>query len=318
MTVEDPDWPRASAWLADAPAPRSDADASLLAVLGVPASQASISPSGAHATPAAVRRALGRFSTLVARPEPEGPLLDLRDLQAVDLGDLDIADLENEDAQAAVELAVLELEARAALPGVPDLLVLLGGDNALTRPALRGLAPDLRSAGLLTLDAHHDVRGFHAGPSNGTPVRGLIDDGLEGANVVQIGMGTFTNAPAHRAWCDEEGVTVVTAEEARAEGVGTCVARHLDTLAARCEVLYVDLDVDVLDVAFAPGCPGARPGGLAPYELFAAAMAAGRHPAVSAIDIVEVDVTADPDGRTVDAAALCLLHAAAGLLDRGG
>jgi formiminoglutamase len=194
--------------------------------------------------------------------------------------------------------------------------VLLGGDNALTRPALGGLAPELARAGLLTLDAHHDVRDFHAGPTNGTPVRGLVEDGLDGRNVVQIGIGTFTNAPAHRAWCDEHGITVVTAEAARAEGVGTCVARHLADLAARCDLLYVDLDVDVLDRAFAPACPGARPGGLAPHELFAAAHAAGRHPKVAALDIVEVDAGADPDGRTVDAAALCLLHAAAGLLVR--
>lgn len=313
---EDPQWPRAAAWLADPPA--SLPGRPLLAVLGVPISQASISPSGAHATPAAVRRALLRFSTLAARPAAAGALLDLRDLPAIDLGDLDIASLDNLDAQAAVEEAVAELAAREALPGNPDLLVLLGGDNALTRPALRGLAGgDLASAGLLTLDAHHDVRGFHAGPTNGTPVRGLVEDGLRGANVVQVGIGAFTNAPAHRDWCDERGVTVVTAAEARAEGVGACVARHLDALAGRCERLYVDLDVDVLDAAFAPGCPGARPGGLAPHELFEAAWAAGRHPSVEAVDVVEVDATADPAGLTVDAAALCLLHVAAGLLDRG-
>ncbi len=312
--AEDPDWPRAATWLADPPPPRSDL--ALLAVLGVPAAQASISPSRADQTPPAVRAALRRFSTLVARPAAEGPALDLRDLPAVDLGDLDVADLDNEDAQQVVELAVAELEARSALPGRPDLLVLLGGDNALTRPALRGLEPSLDRAGLLTLDAHHDVRGFHAGPSNGTPVRGLIEDGLDARNVVQVGIGTFTNAPAHRAWCEERGVTVVTADEARAEGVGACVTRHLAALAERCDVLYVDLDVDVLDVAFAPGCPGARPGGLMPSELFAAAFAAGREPKVAAADIVEVDAAADADGRTVAAAALCLLHLAGGLLAR--
>lgn len=311
---EDPDWPRAGAWLADTPALTPDRP--LLAVLGVPASRASISPSRADRTPAAVREALGRFSTLVARPRADGPPLDLRDLPSVDLGDLEVAELSNEEAQAAVEAAVSELEARPGLPGRPDVLVLLGGDNAITRPALRGLEPDLGRAGLLTLDAHHDVRGFHAGPTNGTPVRGLVTDGLDGRNVVQIGIGTFTNAPAHRAWCDEQGITVVTAGETRGADVAALVTHHLDDLATRCDVCYVDLDVDVLDAGFAPGCPGARPGGLAPHELFAAAYAAGRHPLVAAVDVVEVDAVADEGGRTVDAAALCLLHTAAGLLAR--
>ncbi|MGH8909170.1 MAG: arginase family protein [Egibacteraceae bacterium] len=68
----------------------------------------------------------------------------------------------------------------------------------------------------------------------------------------------------HRRYADERGITVVTAVQARREGVGRCVTRHLDMLAERCEAIWVDLDVDVLDAAFAPGCPGARPGGLAP------------------------------------------------------
>ena len=302
--IEDPDWPRASAWLA-ARRPRR-AGVPLLAVLGAPLSRTSISPSGADATPAAVRSALARFSTFAAPWR-----VALEELDVVDRGDVPLGDLAVEPALDAVEHAVREASAGA------DLLVLLGGDNAITRPGVRGLAPDLDRAGLLTLDAHHDVRGFHAGVTNGTPVRGLLGDGLPGRNVVQIGVGAFTNSAVHRRWAEDRGVTVVMVDEARAEGVGPCVAHHLDALAARCDRIWVDLDVDVLDAAFAPGCPGARPGGLVPSELHHAALAAGRHPAVRGIDIVEVDATADAGGVTVDNAALCLLHAAAGLALRG-
>jgi formiminoglutamase len=298
MTVEDPQWPRASAWLAGEEAAGAGPR---MAVLGAPLSVSSISTSGAHETPRAVRAALRRFSTWFA---PAG--VDLADVVVTDLGDLAIAALANEDAQAAIARALAEMSPR------PALLVLLGGDNAITRPGLRGYAADLSRAGLLTLDAHHDVRGFHAGPSNGTPVRGLIDDGLPGSNVVQIGIGAFTNSGAHRRYAEEAGITVIGVDDARTEGVGSCVTRHLDALAQRCDMIWVDLDVDVLDSAFAPGCPGARPGGLTPAELHAAALAAGRHGSVTAIDIVEVDATADPTGVTVDNAALCLLHAAAG------
>jgi formimidoylglutamase len=308
----DPFWPRASEWLAGGAG--NEAGAPVMAVLGAPLSQASISPSQAHLTPAAIRRALSRYSTLAARPL--GVTVDLADVRVVDLGDLDIADLDNIDAQDVVAAAVAELEGSPMLSRHPDVVVLLGGDNSITRPAMRSSVDELGTAGLLTLDAHHDVRDLGGGPSNGTPVRGLIEDGLDGARVVQIGLGMFTNSPEYRRYCDDQRITVVTAAEARTEGVGACVQRHLDLLASTCDEIYVDLDVDVLDAVFAPGCPGARPGGFAPWELTDAAFVAGAHARVIAVDIVEVDAGADVDGVTVDIAAQCLLAVAAGLASR--
>jgi formiminoglutamase len=298
--VTDPQWPRASDWLARG----GSADGRRLGVVGVPLSRTSISSSGASETPTAVRLALRRFATFHA-----GLDVDLESLSVQDAGDLHVAALEGDAALRGVDVGI------SRLPEY-DLLVLLGGDNALTRPAMRTLVPNLATAGLLTLDAHHDVRAFHAGPTNGTPVRGLIEDGLPGAHVVQVGIGELTNSRAYRSWCDERGITVVSAAESAAAGVGAVVRRELDRLAERCDVLYVDLDVDVVDRAFVPGCPGARPGGLLPRELLEAAVEAGRHPAVCAVDIVEVDATADPTGVTVDLAAMCLLSVAAGLAAR--
>lgn len=307
--MDDPNWPRAAGWLASGGSTAPTAP--LLAVLGAPLAVASISASRADTTPAAVRAALARYSTLAALPG--GQTVDLATVRVVDLGDVDLAGLANDDAQDLLAGAVAEIENAPALDRAPDLLVLLGGDNAITRPAMAASVADLSRAGLLTLDAHHDVRDFSNGRTNGTPVRGLIEDGLEGSRVVQVGIGTFTNSPAYRRFCDEQQITVVLASEARTEGVGACVQRYLDDLATTCDELYVDLDVDVLDAAFAPGCPGARPGGLAPADLVAAALAAAQHPSVVALDIVEVDAAADPSGLTVDIAAQCLLAAAAGL-----
>ena len=301
MTAEDPQWPRASGWLAGG----GSRTGPRLLVVGVPLSRTSLSPSGAHETPAAVRAALRRFATFHA-----GLDVDLERVGVQDLGDLPVAGLVGEPALAAVDAGLADLPAH-------DLVLLLGGDNALTRPAVRTLLPDLPRAGLLTLDAHHDVRGPHAGPTNGTPVRGLVGDGLPGAHVVQIGIGELTNSRAHRTWCADQGVRVIGLTQARRDGVGALVRQELDRLAQTCDALYVDLDVDVVDRAFVPGCPGARPGGLLPHELLEAAAEAGRHPLVRAVDVVEVDATADPDGVTVDLAAMCLLSVAAGLAARG-
>ena len=293
--TDDPHWPRASAWLASGGHPGGPT----LAVIGVPLSRTSISPSQAHRTPAAVRTALKRFSTFHADLD-----VDLETLSVTDHGDLDVADCTVDDYLDRVSLE----DVRA------DLVVVLGGDNAVTRPAMRTLLP-LASSGLLTLDAHHDVRGFHAGPTNGTPVRGLIEDGLRGDHVVQIGLGALTNSRAYRDYCEDRGVRLISAAECRGR-VADVVRAELDRLAQTAEHLYVDLDVDVVDAAFVPGCPGARPGGLLPWELLEAAQVAGRHPAVRAIDITEVDAAADVGGVTVDLAAQLLLSAAAGLVSR--
>ena len=298
--TEDPLWPRASSWL-DSGGHRGGRS---LGVVGVPLSRTSISASGANETPASVRAALRRYSTLHAALD-----VDLETMSVTDHGDLPVGDAGPTDHLARVEQGLIPVAAAKH-----DLVVVLGGDNALTRPAMRALVP-LSASGLLTLDAHHDVRGFHAGATNGTPVRGLVEDGLRGDHVVQVGIGALTNSRAYRDWCEDRGVTLIGLPECRGQ-VGAVVRAQLDRLAQTCEHLYVDLDVDVLDSAFVPGCPGARPGGLAPWELFEAAVEAGRHPSVRVVDITEVDATADVRGLTVDIAAQCLLSAAAGLAAR--
>ncbi len=300
--MNDPHWPRASGWLAGAsPEP-------LLVVAGIPSSVASITPSRARLAPAALRETLARFSVYHGEHG-----VDLRELPVRDLGDLDLDDGDLERAQGQI---------RAAAARIPEgpVRVFFGGDNAITRPLLAAAGgAGLHRVGLVTLDAHHDARVLDDGPTNGTPVRGLIEEeGLPGANVVQIGIHTFANSPRYRAWCEERGVTVITLRQVEEHGVRDAVRRALEHLDGRCDRIYVDFDLDVLDRAFAPACPGARPGGMAPRDLFEAAFLLGRHRKVDAADLVEVDPTADPDGRTLDAMALTFLSFAAGVASRGG
>ncbi|HVW33763.1 MAG TPA: arginase family protein [Acidimicrobiia bacterium] len=298
MRVPDPLWPTAADWLG-----RGTGGAEPeLSVLGIPLSVTSITqPAGAHETPAAIRRRLGVLSTYHSERD-----VDVGELAAVDHGDLDPQPSNKEIASAA----------RDAVREAP-LAVLLGGDNAVTYPAMLGMAGEgLEGWGLVTLDAHHDVRTYDGRPGNGSPVRALIDAGLPGNQVVQVGIAGFSNSVAYRRWCDEVGVDVVTVAEVRFGTIEDVLVEAFDRLSMSVDHIYVDLDVDVLDSAFAPACPGARPGGLSPRELQAAAFLAGRNPRVRAVDIVEVDATRDVAHCTVDAAALCLLNAAAGLHER--
>ena len=287
--TEDANWPRASHWLGThAPDPR-------FAVLGVPAHTTSISTTDAHTTPGAVREALARYSTYHL-----GLDVDLLDLPVVDLGD--VTDPDHFEG---------ELRVRDAVRTVPEdaLLFAIGGDNSITHSVMHGLL-DLRRAGLVTLDAHFDLRD---GISNGSPVRRLIEAGLDPRRVVQIGINDFSNSAFYARRAQDLGITIITRAEVEERGIAAVMHRALDIAAAGGADVYVDLDIDVCDRAFVPACPAAAPGGITPAELRTAARLAGGHPAVRAVDATEVDARRDAaDARTVRLVALCLLEAAAG------
>ncbi len=297
--IVDPRWYRADQWLAEAHAePR-------FTLIGVPTSVASLSPSSAFLAPERIRGVLARLSTFDGERG-----LELRALPAADLGDWDVADLDVYAALHSIEALARELE-----PG--PVRAFLGGDNAITRPLVRGLAhEDLSRIGVLTFDAHHDLRSLERGPTNGNPIRGLIEDGLPGAQVVQVGILAFANSRDYRDECEALGITVRSRSDVEALGIETVTSEALALLAGRCERIFVDVDVDVLDRAFAPACPGARPGGLAPRELLKAVRLAGRHPRVIGADFVEVDPERDVADITLFNAAAALLSFAAGVAER--
>ena len=276
-----------------------------LAIIGAPLRLGSITPGRCDLAPAAVRGILRKFSCYDVESDT-----DLRSIGARDLGDLPLADMKPEEAFEPLRDAV-----RNALAGA-EAVVVIGGDNAVTRAGAHGVAESLEKCGLITLDAHFDLRDLSNGLTNGNPVRALLADGLPGKNIVQIGIQPFANSQAYAQMANDSGITVMTMIQIRAHGVERLLTESLDDLSERVDHIYVDLDIDSLDRIFAPATPGSRPGGLTPYELRRAAWLCGAHPLVRAIDLVEVDPTQDVADATVMATASCLLSFASGLLAR--
>ena len=143
------------------------------------------------------------------------------------------------------------------------LTLLVGGNNAVTRP---GRARAWHAARQGRPD--HARRAFrHARPrrglSNGNPVRALIEDGLPGANIAQIGLASFANSRQDARGCARGGQprrhawTRCAATESRRRSSGR------STMSAHCEAIVVDCDIDVIDRSQFPAAPGARPGGMA-------------------------------------------------------
>lgn len=286
----DPLWPRAGDW----PAPAGRAD---VALIGVPTHETSISATYANETPDAVRAMLPRYSEFTHAGG--------RELTFADYGN--IVDPDGDEAGAVARIAEVDAE----------LLIALGGDNAATVPtALGRWGSRIGTAGLVTVDAHYDLRD---GVSNGSPVRRLIEAGLDGRRVVQVGISDFANSAEYAARARDFGITVVLRDELARRPMSDVMAEALELAASGGGPVHVDLDVDACDRSVAPACPASVPGGISAFELRQAARVAGAHPAVESLDLTEVDATTDtPDGRTIRLVALCVLEATAGLRQRAG
>jgi formiminoglutamase len=244
-----------------------------------------------------VRRSFERYSTWSYRAH-----LDVLDFWRIDdLGDLDEPDSDEGHVRLGRALAQRSSES--------ELLVVLGGDNAATWRALSSLRAG-QPWGLITLDAHLDMR---EGRSNGSPVRQLLDEGLSGEHVVQIGLADFSNSTHYARAASAAGVTAITRDELRHDSVEAAVSRALAIAGAGGRPVYVDIDIDVADRSAVPGAPAAAPGGLSADEVRRFAYAVAQSSQVRAIDITEIDVARDSaDERTVRLAALVVLEALAG------
>ena len=292
---EDPMWPRASGWLVPAGSEQSE-----LGLFGVLASETSISATGANATPAEIRFALARYSTFSHSQNQ-----DLRDLRFLDFGDSETPD--SKDGEERTKALAHKVSTQA------DLSIALGGDNSITYAVMAGVfGEELSSAGLITLDAHHDLRD---GVSNGSPVRRLIEAGLAGTSVVQIGINDFSNSPEYAKRAKDYGIHVIPRSAIRNRSVASVFEEALEFLGNK--KLHVDIDMDVCDRSFVPACPAAAPGGISADELRQFAFEIGKAKQVKSVDITEIDAMADSaDGRTVRLGALTILEIASGYLSR--
>ena len=292
---EDALWPRAASWLAPAGSGQYD-----LGLFGVLASETSISATGANTTPAEIRVALGRYSTYSWSQNK-----DLRGLSFADFGDSETPDSPDGEERT------MELAARVSKNS--GLAIALGGDNSITYAVMKGVfGEELASGGLITFDAHHDLRD---GVSNGSPVRRLIEAGLPGTSVVQIGINDFSNSPQYAARAKQYGIHVIPRSALRNRTADSVMDEALSKLGNK--QLHVDIDMDVCDRAFVPGCPAAAPGGISADELRQFAFLVGKASGVVCVDITEIDALADSaDGRTVRLGALTILELASGLASR--
>jgi arginase family enzyme len=222
-----------------------------------------------------------------------------------DRGDVELGGLTIEQATGPIKDAV------AASLDAHSLTLIAGGNNAVTRPAVLASGLPLDQVGLITLDAHFDMRELDDGLSNGNPVRALMEDGLPGGNVAQIGLASFANTEKMHRDAIAAGNLVVSMEEVRRDGIRAAVDQAIDHV-ARCKWVLVDCDIDVIDRAQMPGAPGARPGGMHVVDFFWAVRKLASHRTVRAIDLTEWDPPLDPTDLSALTAARWVAECIAG------
>ena len=276
-----------------------------IAMLGAPMAGGAVTHGQCDKAPEVFRKALKRISTYDVETETE-----LEALKIFDAGDVLLGGRSPEKGFAPIR------DGYAPLVKAHALSILIGGNNAITRPGVHSVDGSLKNVGLITLDAHFDLRDTSGGLLNGNPVQALLDDGLPGAHIAQIGIAPFANARYMHETAKAEGIHVYTMADCRKRGVEVVLAEALETIGARCDQIYIDFDIDVIERGLAPGAPGARPGGFSTFDFFAAARMAGAHEKVRAVDLCEFDPGLDVSNITALVAGRWMAELLAGFAKR--
>jgi formiminoglutamase len=279
-----------------------------VALVGAPLGLGSITPGRCDLAPETVRAAMKRMSVYDLETET-----DLSALRVFDAGDIGLAQASPAEALAPMVQRLTPLTKAHALT------IVLGGNNAVTRPCVHALDATLQRVGVLTLDAHFDLRDTDCGLTNGNPIQALLEDGLPGAHIAQIGLLPFANTKKAHEKAKTAGIYVATAAQCRRASGAALAGRALlalERLAERCDVIHVDFDIDVIDRSAMPGAPGARPGGVAVYEFFEATRHICEHPKVRSVDLTEFDPSLDVANISALTAARWMCEVLAGFLKR--
>lgn len=270
-------------------------------LIGAPLSKSSISLSGAALAPAAMRRALSYFSAWAVE---EG--IDLKRARLTDFGDILMHATDIVESQRRIGETV-----GSVLADNPEVMpIVLGGDHSVSAGAIAAFAKAKGRVAVVQFDAHHDVRNLEdGGPTNGTPFRTLIETGvLRDGCLLQVGIRNYANSPVYTDYVKAHGGTILTMRAVRAGNAATRIAEWVESIRSHVDAVYVSLDMDVLDQAFAPGCPAIGPGGMDSATLLECISTLAAMPAVKGLDIVEIDPTLDIRDMTSRVAAHVILN----------
>ena len=223
---------------------------------------------------------------------PPGPHLEAKVdwnevLRVVDYGDAPVVPSDPGRSHAAIEGLVAEVVRAGAVP------LVLGGDHSIAEPDVRAVTSVHGPVGLVHFDTHTDTgeEVFGVEVSHGTPMFRLVRDGyVDGSRYVQIGLRGYWPGEREFRWQAEGGITSFFMHDVRDRGIRAVIE---ETVAIVGEgPVFLSVDVDVLDPAFAPGTGTPEPGGMTSVDLLWACRELAARLRLVGMDVVEVIPTA--------------------------
>jgi agmatinase len=202
---------------------------------------------------------------------PPGPHLEAKvdafaDLTILDFGDAPVLPADPARSNKAIEETLGQVLAAGAIP------IVLGGDHSIAEPDIRACAGRYGALGLVHFDSHTDTARevFGVEVSHGTPMYRLVEDGqVAPERYVQIGLRGYWPGEREFAWQAARGITSYFMHDVRDRGIQAVVVETLERVGPG--PVYLSVDVDVLDPAFAPGTGTPEPGGMTSGDLLWAA-----------------------------------------------
>jgi agmatinase len=261
-----------------------------VAIVGAPTDDLVSDRPGTRYGPRAIRAA-----SCSPGPHLEVGVDALEKLRVVDFGDAPVLPADAAASHKAIEETVAQVVAAGVLP------VILGGDHSITEPDVRACASD-GQVGLIHFDTHTDTgtEVFGVDLSHGTPMYKIVEEGLvDPGRYVQIGLRGYWPGEKEFSWQRERGIRSFFMHEVRERGIKAVVEEALSGL--RAGPVFLTVDVDVLDPAFAPGTGTPEPGGMTTGDLLWACREIASRIELVGADVVEVIPTAIGTG---DASAL--------------
>ncbi|MET0146310.1 MAG: agmatinase [Ilumatobacteraceae bacterium] len=236
-------------------------------------------------------------------------------LEVVDFGDAHCPHGQTEASHANIRQRVHEVARRGIVP------IILGGDHSITWPAATAVA-DVHghgNVGIVHFDAHADTADIIDGnlASHGTPMRRLIESGaIPGSHFVQVGLRGYWPPQDTFEWMLEQRMTWHTMQEIWERGFKDVMGDAVGEALAKADKLYISVDIDVLDPAFAPGTGTPEPGGIQSADLLRMVRQLCVDHDVVAVDVVEVAPVYDVSELTVNAAHRVVFEALGGMAAR--
>ncbi len=248
-------------------------------ILGVPHDGGTTYQPGARFAPYHVRRT----SALVQGYHPVHKLDAFARLRAIDGGNIVFHPFDRAAMRAEVASTIREIATAGAMP------FLVGGDHSITAPVLSALAAAKGPLAVLHIDAHLDTSGpetWGDDHHHGTPIRhALVNGWIAPGALASIGIRGPRGSADETDLVRRHDALIASPDDVTARGLPRIISEVRERFAGR--PLYITIDVDGLDPAFAPGTGTPVPGGLTSREVIGLLRGLGGM-SVIGMDVVEI------------------------------